>query len=782
MNYCFNNSIRFFAVLGMALGFSVQSLYAELPPSSARYGVVKTQRIRFNNAPLFKKANTAVNRRDDAAAIKYFHEILKNDPGSNPAKLALIALYERVNRYADGIRLCDELIGQYPDFMDAYCSKGYLAMKSGKYDLAATVWQAGLNRAPADFPRRKEIFKALGQAYARLGRYDKVVDCYAQAFVLEKNPRQKFELGLFIAGLFIEQRRPDDARTWLKKIAPFAGENVRWPLTMARADFLAGDYRACTDRLIVMKKRPPVANLLLGFAFIKRGLPGPALEFLNEIHEPGALAPDEQLSLFRNRAYLNFDQNQYAEALMDTDAALDREPSVDMALVHLKLLANISVSNDIEKAGEYLLNPEESGLNLTGAEQAQVLIVMGRGLNRQKQYDGAIRRLTDAVKLDPSLAEAFYLRGLAYHALGKSKEALTNYQEYVRMETNPPATFWGDLGQAEGKDREYKKGTAALRRSLEYHSVDMDTLSDQGYQFMKWNHNRESKEAFQHAIDLYTDLAPRVPTNETAAYRSREVAAKQEYTKLDKMFGIQGYLSRNTYDFPTNAGISSVQGALPSQYGAELTLRPPLLGLRDEKILEIFGDVMGNFKKDSWSPDQDSYQGMAGIRYKPFSKVNFNTSFAKLMKVGDNSEDNWLWRNMASWERGEKPAPGESARLNIKLFGDAGYYLEERSRWYGYLDGRAGPSLKLSQNALLTIPQVMGILRGETNDGSDSGSYGLLGLGGTLRLFEPERRYTINRIYFDIFAYYTVGRFKSTPEGFNQPGFDGFMFGINAVK
>ncbi|MDO9541638.1 MAG: tetratricopeptide repeat protein [Kiritimatiellia bacterium] len=776
------NFIRFFAVLGMALGIAAPAICVELPPSSANYGVIKTQRIRFNNALLFKKANAAVNQRNDTAAIQYFNEILRNDPGSNPAKLALIALYERMNRYDDGIRLCDELIGKYPDFIDTYCSKGYLAMKGGKYDLAAAAWQAGLNRAPADFSRRLEILKALGQAYARLGRYDDVVYCYAQALTIEKDPRPKLELGLFIAGLFIEQQRPADARAWLEKVASFAGSDIRWPLAMARVDFLAGDYRACCERLIILKRRPPVVNLLLGFAFMKRDMPGPALEFLNEINKPDMLKPGEQLSLFRNRAYLNFDQSQYAAAIIDSDVALGLKPSVDMALVHLKSLANVSVSNDIASAGEYLLKPGESGMFLTGAEQAQVLLVMGRHLNQKEQYDNAVQRLTDVVKLAPSLAEPFYLRGLAYHALGKSKEAVTNYQEYVRLETNPPATFWGDLGQAEGKQREYKKGTAALQRSLGYHSVDVATLSDQGYQFMKWNHNRESKEAFGHAIDFYADLVPRVPTNETVAYREREVGMKQEYTKLDHLFGIQGYVSRTDYGFPTNVGISSVDGALPSQYGLELSFRPPVVGFFNEKTLDVFGQVTGNFRRQNWTPDPDSYQGMLGLRLKPFERLNYNMSFARLFKIGDNAEDNWLWRNMASWERGSKPAPGKTVGLNLKLFGDVGYYFDPRVRWYGYLDGRAGPSVRLRQNAFLILPQVMGIMRYETNDKGDTGSYGLAGIGATLRLFEKETRYTINRLYVDIFAYYTWGEFMSTPSGFDGRSFDGVMFGINLVK
>jgi tetratricopeptide (TPR) repeat protein len=856
-----------------------------LPPSSASYGTVKTQRIRFDNTPLFKKANEAVARRDDAAAIDYFQAILKNDPGDNRAKLALISLYERAGRYDDGIILCDELIRHYPDYAEAYFSKGQLAMQGKQYDLAAAAWSEGLKKAPPSFSRRREMLAALGLAYKRAGNFDDAAAAYEQAlalafdapcaleyyytlkamgepekgrgllervlagapppaarrealyelaqidrraghmpqyfarmetllreesdarrlyeyalqlhsagradlalkamekgFGLERDPQKKIRMAVFTAGLFTEQRLPGEARVWLQKAAELGGADAGVALALAHADYIAGDYRACADRLINMPERPPAATLLLGFAFMKRELPGLALTYLEEIRNLEELTQEERLNLFRNRAFLNFDQGRYAQALADAGTAMDLEPSVDMALLHLRALANISGGNEPEKEAEYFLNPTESGLNLTGAEKARVLEVMGFSLNRQGKYDEAVERLTEAVALDPSLAQAYFLRGVAYHTLGKSGEAVTNYLSYLSQEQNPPAMFWGDLGQAAGKHREYEQGTDAFRKSLQYHSVDVATLSDQGYQFMKWNHNREAKESFRRAIDFYADLVPRVPTNETASYRRNELAMKTEYTKLDRLFGFQAYLSRTDYGFPTNLGISSVDGALPSQGGLELSFRPPLVGFRNEKTLEVFGDLMGNFKRQSWSPDPDSYQGMAGVRYKPLARINYNMSIARLMKIGDNSENNWLWRNLASWESGAKPPADKRLGFNARLFGDVGYYFSEHSRWYGFFDGRAGPAWKLSRSVFLTLPQAMGILRFETNDDAGTGSYAIAGLGGSLRLYEPERRYFLDRFYVDLFAYYTVGAFESTPAGFDGRTFDGPMIGLNFVK
>ncbi len=1082
-----------------------------LPESSATYGAVKAQRIRFDNAPLWQKAKDAVARGDDAGAIRAYGQILANDPGSNPAKLALIALYERQGRLDDAIALCADLLDRYPDRAEIWNSRGVLEMKAGRHAQAAEsfekalrltpsespgrrplllalgqacrgagraadaerafaraleiefapdaalelaqlhetqgrhddalallvqltakfpdrpdtwelkgvlemkagrhaqaaesfekalrltpsespgrrplllalgqacrgagraadaerafaraleiefapdaalelidlyekqdrhddalalsgrlaakhperadVWQskgileirkahypqaaesleAAFRLTPPDSPqRRRPILLLLGQAYRRLGRDADAGDAYARAldieftpdaaleyfyclktqntpekgrafleralagplppslrreaqyelarlnrqagkmqdffrgmdelvqaesearrlhdyaldlsgagdpertvrtlekaFSLETDPGGKYRTAMFAANIELQRGRTAEAKDWINRATPFADSEAFQALALASADFSQADYRGCAGRLLGLTNRPASASLLLGIACMKLRLEGPALEFLDEIRAPETLPADERLTLFGNRAYLNFGQNRYAEARRDAEQALALAPSADLALLRLKALAASAPTNDIEKEAEPLLHPAGGSPAPTGAQQVQALLVVGRHLFNRAQYRPAVDRLSEAVERDPSLAEAYYVRGLAWHALGQPAEAISNLHAYLRLDPRPPATFWGDLGQAEGARGDYEAGTAALGRSLGFHSVDVDTLSDRGYQYLKWalphqgtnrtvldrwSHNGEAQASFGRAIDLYADLAPRVPTNEAAAYREREVAMKREYTKLDRVFGIQAYLSRTDYGFPTNVGISSVDGALPSQGGIELCLRPPCLGFLNERTLDLFGTLNGSFQRQSWTPDPDSYQGMVGLRLKPFIAFNYNMSFARLFKIGANSENNWLWRNMGSWERGDKPAPGRLAAFNLKLFGDLGYYFEPRTRWYGYLDGRAGPCWRLHQAVLLTLPQVMGIVRQETHDEGGSGSYGLVGLGGALRLYEPERRFTINRIYLDLFAYYTWGRFSSTPAGFDGRSFDGPMIGVNLVK
>jgi hypothetical protein len=257
---------------------------------------------------------------------------------------------------------------------------------------------------------------------------------------------------------------------------------------------------------------------------------------------------------------------------------------------------------------------------------------------------------------------------------------------------------------------------------------------------------------------------------------------KREYSKLDKTWGFQAYVSKTDYNFPSNATVSSIDGALPAQAGIELDWRPPILGFRDERTLDVFGRVLANFDKDAWSLDQDSYQGGAGLRYKPLVGYNVNASIERLFKIGNNSEENWLGRVMGAEELGEKPPEGKDVWTSGRIYGEAGYFFDQPRRWFYYLDGTIGPSWRVTDRIMLTVPQAEGTIRYESEDASKLLTYSIVGLGADARLLEPEREHTLDRWYLDGFIHYTWGWFRDRPEGFDSTSFKGVVFGFSVVK
>ena len=267
-------------------------------------------------------------------------------------------------------------------------------------------------------------------------------------------------------------------------------------------------------------------------------------------------------------------------------------------------------------------------------------------------------------------------------------------------------------------------------------------------------------------------------------YEENRLALKREYSKLDKTWGAQAYLTRTDYDFERATGerLASIDGALPSQAGILASYRPPEVGFRHEKTLDGFVRVLSNLEPDSFSPEEDSYQGGAGLAYKPFTEHNFTVSLERLFKIGDDAENNWLWRNMYAWEQGEKPKRDQEIWPYAKAYGEVSYFLDDPDRWITFLDLRLGPSFSVGTHHLVTFPQVMGSARYQSNDTEGIGTYSLVGAGGQLRILEGEHQYTTERWYVDLFAHYTWGWFRDEPDGLNASDFDGLVFGVNFVK
>jgi len=401
--------------------------------------------------------------------------------------------------------------------------------------------------------------------------------------------------------------------------------------------------------------------------------------------------------------------------------------------------------------------------------------------------DIAIRLYSDALDYDPSRLDCYYLRGLVWYRerhFDEAEQDFLAFYDKARKGSSLPDTFWGDLGLLEGQLKDYDLGTAALDHSLAAYPADVSSRQEVGYQNLRWVRNKESKEAFREATDFYTEVLPYLTGEDAREYAAARHMTKQDYTRLDKVFGFEAYLNKTDLGTASSqsAPVSTIEGALPSQAGIYGSYRPPVIGFRDERTLDIFGRVMANLEPHSFQLDEKSYQGSVGANYKPFVSQNINTSIERLFVIGENSENNWLWRNMGAYERGEKPQREEDMWWYRKLYMELSFYLDDPRRWIYFVDGRLGPMFELKDKVMLTIPRLLAIGRYQSNDDSGLGTYSMIGLGANLRVLEQERQYTTERWYMDLYVDYVWGWFSKTPEGEDGRSFDGVMFGVNFVK
>ncbi len=627
-----------------------------------------------------------------------------------------------------------------------------------------------------DSPEPSRLREFAAQLYLS-GESARATELFRKSMESETVPARKYDLCMALAELLLAVGKYEDSKFWLNEACKNGQPDEAWRRQIGRVSYEIGDYRAAADYLSGMTTADDLSRLYAGFAFYRMKMPGLALYHLNKVTKPGALSLSEQLAFYGNRAFLNYDQDQYAEALADADKALSIQDTEILQLARLRILLALGRNQDVIDAAQPLA---ERVTNT--AFRTDLFDVSGRAFHAGGNDEAAAKSFTEALNADPGRAELYYLRGMAYRKCGRPEEALADLRAFQDRVEAVPSTYWGDRGVTEGLAGQSREGEANLRKALGFFPWELDSLEEMGYQQMRRGETREARNAFRQAIDVYDEILPVMTGADAEGYRENRLLMKKQQTTLEKSFGLQAYLSKTDYNLSSNEVLLSIDGALPSQYGAEISWRPPQVGFRNDRIFELFCRGLGNFEPDSWTPDEQSYQGGAGARYKPFSKLNFNLSFERLFQIGDNAEDNWLWRNMISIERGTRPVAGESWWTTESVYGEISYYLESPERWIYYVDGRAGLSFPLGVRGYVTIPQFMAVGRYQSEDPSGIGTYTLLGVGATARLLQGERKYSIHAWYLDGFIHYTQGWFDDEPDGFDDRSFDGVVFGLNFVK
>jgi hypothetical protein len=168
------------------------------------------------------------------------------------------------------------------------------------------------------------------------------------------------------------------------------------------------------------------------------------------------------------------------------------------------------------------------------------------------------------------------------------------------------------------------------------------------------------------------------------------------------------------------------------------------------------------------------------VAYKPLRTLNYYTSLERLIKIGKNAENNWLWRNRLSLDWDQPPKGGGNVWAAPRLYGEASYFLEDPTRWVFYAEGRLGITWRPFQQLWIT-PQILGDYRYETNQ-NPVGCYREIGLGISARIWEGEKKYTVDRWYLEGFLGYKWGQFEFQPPGMSKSEFEGFFVGFAFSK
>ena len=143
--------------------------------------------------------------------------------------------------------------------------------------------------------------------------------------------------------------------------------------------------------------------------------------------------------------------------------------------------------------------------------RARAELDKGKELYRNDQDAEAVQAFTEAVRLDPDLAEAHFRLGLGYESLGKREEAEAQYKKAVEAykkyfeEHRDDAEAHYNLGQTYANLGQYSEAIREYREATKLKEDDPDMFYDLGVAYTKLAQYDAAAAAFSKSLEIDPD-------------------------------------------------------------------------------------------------------------------------------------------------------------------------------------------------------------------------------------------------------------------------------------
>lgn len=274
-----------------------------------------------------------------------------------------------------------------------------------------------------------ETYVALGNLYRSKGDIDRAIRI-RQSIILRPNideqikMRALFDLGLdFRKGAFLNhaletllkvlEKRPSDLET-LKEIEKIYEEMKDWE-------------NACRMRRKISKlAKGRHAHIIahhqteMGKALLEKGDPGKAKSCFKS-----ALSADEGcVDAYLHLGDLHFERQEYRKAIAAWKKVVSVAPQFTF-LAYRRLEGAYAKMQNIKPVGDFLRDCAQLNTD------AFTHLALARYLYNERDYQGALRELDNALALDPAFWEARKFKGELLLGQGMKEEALAAYKELV---------------------------------------------------------------------------------------------------------------------------------------------------------------------------------------------------------------------------------------------------------------------------------------------------------------------------------------------------------------
>ena len=434
-------------------------------------------------------ARLDVNSGNTEEAIQIYEKILELVPDNNSVRLRLGYLYSQQGRYQEGEKTIKVLLTKEPDSYFALLYLARLAVQSGDFNTAATLYEKILT-----LNWSQDLIYEMTEFYGMREQYQRVDELYAS--ILKKEPEnERAALGRVHALLL--QNRDKEALAELAKIRAFSSKPTNIDLISSRVFIRTKNFDKANALLekILAKKESSAARYMLAVIRYENNKREAALAHLRKITHG-----DEE---FENSIVLQTkilsDLKRIPEAIALVRKLIDN-PSRRQPL-YFNLLAGIYVNQEQLASGHEIL---KKGIELY-PDNVQLFFEYGLLLEQEGKQNEAIASMEKVVELQPDHIDALNYLGYTW---AENNTHLEKALEYIKkaIALKPDNGYILDsLGWVYFRMGELEKARTELEHALTLEPKDPYIHEHMGDIYLATGQKQKAKEAYRQAMEMFKD-------------------------------------------------------------------------------------------------------------------------------------------------------------------------------------------------------------------------------------------------------------------------------------
>jgi len=648
----------------------------------------------------------------------------------------LSVLYERLGNRAAAITHQKDAL-RLADTPTLHERLGYLYAGNGSYASAAREFeQATPPRRPGLWHIRiAELYAKAGDRSSELAHLD-----LAAAEPLEPASRRYVERqrGFLYSQLdYTEQ----SIEAWRAAVAAGLDDSAihldlgfallqlqRWDA--ARAEFLRSNEREPSPRTLYY----------IAQCYRKLGQPDIAINYL-KLAERNAqrLDPSTRKALYDELGFGYSADGKELEAAAAWRNSLGVRYDAPIALKVALAERRLGYTDEAETTARAIPDAE-----LTVLQRIMRAELIAEILEGKRQFSAARAALMETDELQPT-AEHAYRLGLLAQRAGNDSQAVDDYEKAVARE--PDNLLYAEsLAYAYRRAGRTKPADELLQRIVARYPDRVAAYRELAYTQLALGRQSDAASTLRHAIDV--QLAT-TPSSEGEGASEALPAMRSEYETLARRFATIVYESYRPGGAAVGGSLNG--GVIPSAGGAELSYFPAGALHRSDAALQFAARLLWTNGPSGLAIDHRSLQAGLSVRYKPLTQTDFFVAAERLVKIGANSQSDWLLRGSFGLGN-EVERQAHKTHWNYwQFYADAGYFVSSRTE-ATYLEFRRGITLPATTNLLIT-PHVVFAYRQQSPDPART-SISEGGPGVSFKYLSGGTRYEPHGPTFDVLLQY----------------------------